>query len=184
MKKLILILFLLCAKTISAQGVNYGLSLGDLGYRFNEGGDNYNHSAVSLGVCAQYVFKDSLFGLEGNLLLYTVPPVYGSSTFAFAPYFFFNVAPKNPVSLEIKLGLLVSHNFAAYTQPVNDIGPSFGFYFYFVLPHAPEMGVDLSLFLGQNYYTLQDAVSLGTAANPVYSTQLITVNLSYKILVP
>jgi hypothetical protein len=178
MKKVILILFLLYSGTAAGQGVNYGLSAGYLDYKFgNDPAGVYNHGSVCGGVCVQYFFKDSLFGIEGNLLLYTDPPVYGSSTDALAPYFFINVAPSNPISLEIKLGLLGSHTFATSTPPLNDIGPSFGFYLYYVKPHIPEMGLDLSVFLGQAYYNLQES---GTT----YASEVITINLSFKILVP
>ncbi len=185
MKKVVLILLLFCAKTVSAQHFNFGLSLGDLGYRFSSvDAPDYNHSALAGGFCAQYILRDSSFGIEGNLLLYASPPVLGSTTGAFAPYFFVNVAPYNPISIEIKLGLLASRNFATYTPPLYDVGPAFGFYFYFVLPHTPEMGVDLTLFLGQEYYTLYEPGPIGATPNPAYPSQLKTVNLSFKIMVP
>jgi hypothetical protein len=183
MKKVILVLFLFYAKAATAQGFNFGIGGGYLGYNFNKDGSNYDHSSLSLGVCAQYVFKDSLFGVEGNLLLYTSAPITGTYSYAFAPYFFFNVAPSHPLSLEIKLGLMSLHNLNALA-PVNDIGPSGGLYLYFTPRHAPEMGIDFTVFLGQEFYTLYEATP--SIANPIAAipSKLITYNLSFKILVP
>jgi hypothetical protein len=184
MKKLILILFLFYAKAAAAQGFNYGLSSGDLLYRFNEGGATYNHSSLSLGVCVQYVLKDSLFGIEGNFFFYTAPPIYGSSTDAFAPYFFYNPWHSHHVSAEFKLGMLVSHNAGTTTQPVNDFGPSAGLFVCFILRHVPEMGLDFTVVPGQQSYTLYESGPLVAPDVPAYSSKVITYNLSLKVLVP
>jgi hypothetical protein len=161
MKKVVILLLLFYAKTVTAQPFNIGITAGGLDYHFRQQPAFLGVSYYSFGLCGQYIFKDSgAVGIEANV--YCNPSGVNFSTgyfdtykgFSSAEYLLINPFPKRKgLILQFKAGLFYATYDASSGLPKPDYGPAVGVYLgIFKLSKKSYLGLDVDYMWGlQNY---------------------------------
>ena len=160
MRQLFLLLLLLTAKTITAQSLYLGPTVGGLDYKFRQQSQYTSLSYWAMGVSGNYTFKDSLpWGVEANVYYY--PSGENNSTYIYehykgltvTGYFCVNPFPNSKaVNIKLKAGWF----YTAYLNnslPAADYGPAISLYLgVFKIGKHGYLGVDAAWLWGlQNY---------------------------------
>lgn len=163
MRKVLLILLLLCTKTLLAQNFYLGANTGLAIYSYRQSANN-SYPDFPIGLCAQYVNKNNCLGGELNFILQPFSPLIADDNVATPAvatvgYLFYNLNyhEKSPM-VQLKAGFFYSYYIGGdYSPPLYDYGPAVGVNFAFKVSKMAYFGFDISYMYGLRYTLVADA---------------------------
>jgi hypothetical protein len=163
MRNVFFVVLFIFSKTIFAQTFYLGGNTGLAIYTYRQSSNN-SYPDIPIGLCAQYVNKNSCVGGELNIILQPFSPLIADDNvatpaLATVGYLFYNPNyRKKSLMVQLKAGFFYSYYIeGGYYPPLYDYGPVLGINFVFKISKSAYFGFDISYMYGLKYTLVADA---------------------------